>query len=154
MSRKARFGAQSMGFRWTGSVWILSVELTGMWPWPSDLTSINCSFLICKLGIIIELYRVEVRIKHKMLCIVPGGVNIHCNCYYITFIFFYLGLYSLCWLIMFLIMIWNYVVDYVFKVFSGNDGIFLVTRFSINSVNNFRERDSLYINIFFLIRLS
>ena len=55
---------------------------------------------------------------------------------------------------MFLIMIWNYVVDYVFKVFSGNDGIFLVTRFSINSVNNFRERDSLYINIFFLIRLS
>ena len=41
----------------------------------------------------------------------------------------------------------NYVVDYVFKVFNGNDGIVLVTRFSINSVNNFRER--VYISIYF-----
>ena len=141
MNRKEWYGVQSMGFRWTGSIWILSVELTGMWPWPSDLTSINFSFLICKLGIVIELYRVEVRIKHKMLCIVPGGVNIHCNCSYITFIFFYLGLYSLCWLIMFLIMIWliMWLINYVFNVFNGNDRIFLVTRFSIVLINSGRQ---------------
>lgn len=148
MNRKEWYGAQSMGFRWTGSVWILSVELTGMWPWPNDLTSINISFLICKLGIIIELYRAEVRIKHKMLCIVPGGVNIHCSCYYITFIFF------LPWIIQFVLInsvfnydLVNYVVDYVFNVLNGNDRIFLVTRFSIVLINS--QRQTAYILIYF-----
>lgn len=88
------------------------------------------------------------RIKHKMLCIVPGGVNIHCNCYYITFIFF------LPWIIQFVLInsvfnydLVNYVVDYVFNVLNGNDRIFLVTRFSIVLINS--QRQTAYIVIYF-----
>lgn len=57
--------------------------------------------------------RVKTDKLHKMLCTVSGGVNIYCNCYYITFIFFFcLGLYNLT------------VVDYhVFNIFSGKDRI-------------------------------